>query len=127
MNKVKGIKSNDFEEFTNLINDFSSKNEVFATQTHIDTSDKHQNVFYAFIWYKSESTEKTSPGPQKQEFKGKPASTAQVNALRRVWSTEDGKEFLKTIGFNGEFGLLTGKSAFELISKVKTKQEQEVY
>ena len=75
----------------------------------------------------TQETEKTQPEQPKQEFKGKPASEAQVKALRHVWSTEDGKEYLKEIGFNGEFGLLTGKSAFELISKVKTKQEQEAY
>ena len=75
----------------------------------------------------TQEQEKTPPEAQKQEFKGKPASEAQIKMLRHVWSTEDGKDYLKEIGFNGEFGLLTGKSAFELISKVKTKQEQEAY
>ena len=68
--------------------------------------------------------EKTSPQATETQNKGKPASEAQVKMLRHVWATEDGKEYLKEIGFNGEFGLLTGKSAFELISKVKKKQEE---
>jgi hypothetical protein len=34
MNKVKGIKTDNFEELINKINEFNEKNKVFASQVY---------------------------------------------------------------------------------------------
>ena len=72
--------------------------------------------------------EKTETAPQATKTQNRgipnPASEPQRKLLTKVWNTQDGQEYLKEIGFNGDFGLLDKKSAFELISKVKKKQEE---
>lgn len=48
--KIKTIRTNNFEEFDNLINSFESEHQVKATQTHILCIGT-QIVHYAVIFY----------------------------------------------------------------------------
>ena len=59
---------------------------------------------------------------EKKKF-GKPTEKMRY-VLDKVWNTQDGKEFLKEIGFDGNFELLNFSKAKELISQVKKKQEE---
>ena len=137
MNKVHGIKSDSFVEFIKLINEFSKINNVFATQTHIDTSERSGDIFYAFVWYNEETTQKAQNTPQKQENQASEIKTEKIPSkpfrkptdkmmyfLDKAWKIPEGREYLKEIGFDGNFELLDFYKAKDYISKIKTKQEE---
>lgn len=58
---IKGIKSKDFEEFVNLVNEFSFGKRVFATQTLLE-----KGVFYGFIYYEEMLRNEEESATEKQ-------------------------------------------------------------
>jgi len=69
---------------------------------------------------KQESKPSGSKKENKNSF-GKPTEKMQYY-LEKAWKIPDGKEYLKELGFDGNFDLLTFDKAKELISKVKSKE-----
>jgi hypothetical protein len=51
MNKVKGIKTDNFEELINQINEFNSKNKVFASQVYPNFG---KGMWYGVIHYENQ-------------------------------------------------------------------------
>lgn len=129
---IHGIKSENFEEFIKSINDFSKTNNVFATQTHIDFTEKHKNTFYAFVWYNTNNTEKTQPVSSNKEFKpstkfkteyGKPTKKMRYK-IEKTWETEDGREFLEELGYDGKIDNLNYDKAKYYIGLIHDKEDQ---
>jgi len=89
MTKVLGIKEPDFFKLVKRMNEFNSKNQVFATQVFPIES---ENLWYALIYYESMSQGKnnfakdtsfqkpsSSPAPI-----FKPASKEQIDLIKKL-------------------------------------------
>jgi len=100
INKVFGIKEDNFERFIKKINEFNKEKKVFATQTHLG-----KGIFYAIIYYEEDIKKEKiiDSKPITSEKKGIPATDRQRYALKQL-----GIEFNENI---------TKEEAFEIIKE----------
>ena len=127
MNKAYGITANTFSELINKINDFAAKNRIFSTQF----IEPDHNTFYCVVWYDDQNEQKPRQEPQKQESKpvnkpktefGKPTKKMRYR-IEKTWETEDGQEFLKEIGYDGNIDELSYDKASYFIKLIHEKEE----
>ena len=130
------------------MNDFSSKNETFASNIYPDFTEKHKVTFYGIIYYESnepieipKKTEKVAQSSPSKEIKGKDKDTkkiteGQITTLLKWSNTDLGSEFLESVGIKEEKDVikLTSKEADQIIKKriklvedSKKKKEEEIY
>lgn len=132
MNKAYGITASTFSELIDKINKFAETNKIFSTQF----IEPDRNTFYCVVWYdNAEITQQRTPN---KEFEGvnqittekipnkpfrKPTDKMRY-FLDKAWKIPEGQEYLKELGFDGNFELLAFDKAKDYISKIKTKQEE---
>jgi len=133
MNKAYGITANTFSELIDKINKFAETNKIFSTQF----IEPDHNTFYCVVWYDDQNEQKPRQEPQKQENQASEIKTEKIPNkpfrkptdkmmyfLDKAWKIPEGREYLKEIGFDGNFELLDFYKAKDYISKIKTKQEE---
>lgn len=129
MSRVGGIESENFKEYIKQLDEFSQKNDVFATQTNLDGNYRDKTKFYAVIWYNVKEQEKPRQEPQKQENKPinndnsskpvEPITPDQYKKMIMMSKDPEGEEYLKYKGIKSEKDIekLSKKEAWKIINE----------
>ena len=108
MSKVWGIQEGDFFKLVNLMNEFNSKNRVYATQVF-----QRGIEWFALIYYDEQGKDKGKPYSQP------PSPDSNIN--NEVPATKKALNFLKGLGYKGDMNL-TKSECWRLTQEWKKKE-----
>jgi len=114
MSKVLGIKEPDFFKLVKRMNEFNSKNKVFATQVFPIES---ENIWYALIYYEDSNHRQGKTNFDKATSFQKPISPAPIFKP----ASESQINTLKKLGFKTDYSKLSKYEAFKELNKRLTK------
>jgi len=120
MNKVKGIKTDNFEELINQINEFNSKNKVFASQVYPNFGN---GMWYGVIHYESQQDKTNSKDNSTKDFSL--VKSFNVDGKGVMDKTADNSPTDKQLFFLKKMGVTIPKTKFEATKMIKRLKDLE--
>jgi hypothetical protein len=119
MNKVKGIKTDNFEELINKINEFNSNNKVFASQVYPNFGN---GMWYGVIHYESQQDKTISKDNSTKDFS---LSGKHIDGKGVMDKTVDNSPTDKQLFFLKKMGVTIPKTKQEATKMIKRLKDLE--